>query len=122
MDSERSMESDRLAGWSTQCDWVGLSLLLSALTWSIKIQMPILRFAARSGFFFDELLHRALQNAIRHISPSIMRSAGVLYREPEAARFLSAVQKLKRQLIRKERQTQQAKQRVRLILRKLRAD
>jgi hypothetical protein len=50
----------------------------------------------------------------------IMRSAAVLYREPEAARFLSAVQKLKRQLLRKEQQTQQAKQRVRLILRKLR--
>ena len=45
---------------------------------------------------------------------------GVLYGEPEASRFVSAVQKFKQQQRRKERQTRQAKQRVRAVLRKLR--
>ena len=44
----------------------------------------------------------------------------MIYGEPETARFLAAVQRLKQQLRRKERQTRQAKQRVRAALRKKR--
>jgi hypothetical protein len=46
---------------------------------------------------------------------------GVLYGIPESARFLLAIRKLKEEQIRREHQTRQAKQRVRLMLRKLRA-
>lgn len=44
----------------------------------------------------------------------------MVFGEPETARFLAAVQRLKRQQRRKERQTQAAKERVRNVLRKLR--
>jgi hypothetical protein len=44
----------------------------------------------------------------------------VLYGEPETSRFLAAVQRIKKQQRRKEQQTRQAKQRVRLALRKMR--
>ena len=44
----------------------------------------------------------------------------MIYREPETPRFLAAVQRLMQQQRRKERQTRQAKQRVRLALRKMR--
>ena len=44
----------------------------------------------------------------------------MIYGEPETSRFLAAVQRLKRQRRRKERQTRLAKQRVRLVLRKMR--
>ena len=45
----------------------------------------------------------------------------MIYGEPETARFLTAVQRLKQQLRRRERQTRLAKQRVRAILRKIRS-
>jgi len=45
----------------------------------------------------------------------------MVYGEPETARFLAAVQRLKRQQRRKERMTREAKQKVRMMLRKLRA-
>ena len=44
----------------------------------------------------------------------------MIYGEPETSRFLAAVQRLKRQQRRKARQTRLAKQRVRLVLRKMR--
>ena len=44
----------------------------------------------------------------------------VLYGEPETARFLVAVQRLKQQRRRKNRATRLAKQRVRMVLRKMR--
>ena len=44
----------------------------------------------------------------------------MIYGEPETPRFLVAVQRLKQLQRRKERQTRQAKQRVRLALRKMR--
>jgi hypothetical protein len=44
----------------------------------------------------------------------------MLYGEPETARFLAAVQRLKRQRRRKNRETRLAKQRVRTVLRKMR--
>ena len=44
----------------------------------------------------------------------------MLYGEPETSRFLAALQRLKRQQRRKERQTRLAKQRVRAVLRKMR--
>ena len=44
----------------------------------------------------------------------------MLYGEPEAAQFLAAVQRLKRQRRRRERQTRLAKQRIRAALRKMR--
>jgi hypothetical protein len=44
----------------------------------------------------------------------------MIYGEPETSRFLAAVQRLKRQQRRKERQTRLAKQRVRTVLRKMR--
>jgi hypothetical protein len=44
----------------------------------------------------------------------------VIYGEPDTARFLSAVQRLKREQRRRERQTRQARQRVRAALRKCR--
>ncbi len=44
----------------------------------------------------------------------------MIYGEPETARFLAAVQRLKRQKQLKQRQTRQAKQRVRTALRKMR--
>jgi hypothetical protein len=46
----------------------------------------------------------------------------VLYGEPETARFLTAVQRLKQQQRRQERQTRLAKQRVRVLLRKTRTN
>jgi hypothetical protein len=44
----------------------------------------------------------------------------MLYGEPETARFLAAVQRLKRQRRRKNRETRLAKQRLRMALRKMR--
>jgi hypothetical protein len=44
----------------------------------------------------------------------------MLYGEPETARFLAAVQRMKQQRRRKQRQTRLAKQRVRAALRKMR--
>lgn len=44
----------------------------------------------------------------------------MIYGEPETPRFLVAVQRLKRQQRKKERQTRQAKERVRAALRKMR--
>jgi hypothetical protein len=44
----------------------------------------------------------------------------VIYGEPETSRFLAALQRLKREQRHKERQTRQAKQRVRDSLRKMR--
>jgi hypothetical protein len=44
----------------------------------------------------------------------------MLYGEPETARFLAAVQRLKRQRRRKNRETRLAKQRIRIALRKMR--
>ena len=44
----------------------------------------------------------------------------MLYGEPATARFLVAVQRLKRQQLQKERLTRLAKQRVRTVLRKVR--
>jgi hypothetical protein len=44
----------------------------------------------------------------------------VIYGEPETPRFLAALQRLKRQQRKKERQTRLAKQRVRTALRKMR--
>jgi hypothetical protein len=44
----------------------------------------------------------------------------VIYEEPETSRFLAAVQRLKRQQRRKQRETRLAKQRVRAALRKIR--
>jgi len=46
--------------------------------------------------------------------------SAVLFREPETARFLAAVQRVKEQRRRKARQTRLAKQRVRAALRKMR--
>jgi hypothetical protein len=44
----------------------------------------------------------------------------MIYGEPGTSRFLAAVQRLKQRQRQKERQTREAKQRVRLILRKMR--
>ena len=44
----------------------------------------------------------------------------VIYGEPDSPRFIAAVQRLKRQQRKKERQTRIAKQRVREALRKMR--
>ncbi len=44
----------------------------------------------------------------------------MLFGEPETSRFLAAVQRLKEQQRRKVRQARQAKQRVRVVLRKMR--
>ena len=44
----------------------------------------------------------------------------MLYGEPETARFLAAVERLKRQRRRKNRETRLAKQRIRVALRKMR--
>ena len=44
----------------------------------------------------------------------------MIYGEPETSRFLVAVQRLKREQRRKERQTRLAKQRIRVSLRKMR--
>jgi hypothetical protein len=46
-------------------------------------------------------------------------AGAVIYGEPETARFLAAVKRLKRQRLRKEKQTRRAKQRVRAALRKM---
>jgi hypothetical protein len=54
-------------------------------------------------------------------NPVRVRSGAVIYDEPEAARFLTAVRKIKEQLLRKVRQTRLAKQKARRVLRKLRA-
>jgi len=45
----------------------------------------------------------------------------VVFGEPDTLRFLAAVQRLKRQTQKRERQTRLAKQRCRAVLRKLRA-
>jgi hypothetical protein len=45
----------------------------------------------------------------------------VIYGEPETMRFLTAVRRLKQQQLRKDRATRQAKQKVRAVLRKIRA-
>jgi hypothetical protein len=61
------------------------------------------------------------RNATHGPVRTLAKGAGaVIYGEPETARFLAAVQRLKRQQRRKERQTRLAKQRVRAVLRKLR--
>src|SRR5262249_48181503 len=52
--------------------------------------------------------------------PFAKGAVAVLYGEPETARFLAAVQRLKKQQRRKEQQTRLAKQRVRAALRKIR--
>jgi hypothetical protein len=44
----------------------------------------------------------------------------VLFAEPDTSRFLAALQRLKRQQRKRERQTRLAKQRVRAALRKIR--
>jgi hypothetical protein len=44
----------------------------------------------------------------------------VLFGEPDTSRFLAALQRLKRQQRKRERQTRLAKQRVRAALRKIR--
>jgi hypothetical protein len=44
----------------------------------------------------------------------------MLFGEPETPRFLAAVQRLKRQRRRKDRQTRLAKERVRTVLRRMR--
>lgn len=44
----------------------------------------------------------------------------MIYGEPDTPRFLAAVQRLKKQQRKKERQTRLAKQRVRVALRKMR--
>jgi hypothetical protein len=44
----------------------------------------------------------------------------VIYGEPDTSRFLAAVQRLKKQQLKRERMTRQAKQRVRAALRKMR--
>jgi hypothetical protein len=46
--------------------------------------------------------------------------AAMIYGEPETPQFLAALQRLKRQQRKKERQTRQAKLRVRAALRKMR--
>jgi hypothetical protein len=45
----------------------------------------------------------------------------VIYGEPETMRFLEALRRLKLQQLRKDRQTKQAKQKVRAVVRKIRA-
>jgi hypothetical protein len=45
----------------------------------------------------------------------------MLYTEPETPHFLAAMERLKKQIRRRVRQTRQAKQKVREALRKLRA-
>jgi hypothetical protein len=52
---------------------------------------------------------------------TIGKGAEMVYSEPETARFLAAVQRLKRQQRRKEKMTREAKQKLRSVLRKLRA-
>jgi hypothetical protein len=52
---------------------------------------------------------------------TIGKGAEMVYGEPETARFLAAVQRLKRQQRRKEKMTREAKQKLRSVLRKLRA-
>jgi hypothetical protein len=47
-------------------------------------------------------------------------AVAMIYGEPETPRFLAALQRLKRQQRKKERQTRLAKQRVRVALRKMR--
>jgi hypothetical protein len=44
----------------------------------------------------------------------------MLFGEPDTSRFLAALQRLKRQQLKRERQTRLAKQRVRAVLRKIR--
>ena len=46
----------------------------------------------------------------------------MIYKAPESARFLSAVLKLKQEQRQKERRTRVVKQKVRILLRKLRGD
>ena len=53
-------------------------------------------------------------------APAAVNPIAMLYGEPETLRFLAAVERLKRQRRRKERQTRLAKQRVRVVLRKMR--
>jgi hypothetical protein len=53
---------------------------------------------------------------------SLKGDPGVLYGESESTRFLAAVRRIKEQLRRQEKKTRQAKQKVKLALRKLRED
>ena len=65
----------------------------------------------------------ALTVAVAPAIPGRTIAKGVfamLYGEPETARFLAAVQRLKRQRLRKDRETRLAKQRIRMALRKMR--
>ena len=65
----------------------------------------------------------ALTVAVAPAFPDRTLAKGViamLFGEPETARFLAAVQRLKRQRRRKTRETRLAKQRVRAVLRKMR--
>ena len=65
----------------------------------------------------------ALTVAVAPAFPDRTIAKGVfamLYGEPETARFLAAVQRLKRQRLRKDRETRLAKQRIRMALRKMR--
>jgi hypothetical protein len=50
----------------------------------------------------------------------VERGFAVIFGEPETARFLAAVQRLKRQARLRARLTRQAKQKVRAVLRKMR--
>ena len=71
-------------------------------------------FRVRSDFLVGATLFFAPRTGAR------TRSSGVLYGEPETARFLAAVERLKQAKQRRVRQTRQAKQRVRATLRKTR--
>jgi hypothetical protein len=56
-----------------------------------------------------------------HPRPVVPKGAvGVLYGEPDAPRFLAAVQRLKREQRKREQRTRQVKQRLRVRLRKMR--
>lgn len=60
-------------------------------------------------------------NASPRARPSLSKGAvQMIFGEPETSRFLEAVQRLKLQQRKREKQTRQAKQRVREALRKLR--
>ena len=56
----------------------------------------------------------------RSLTERMERMVAMIYGAPETPRFLAAVQRLKREQHRKAQQTRLAKQRVRLMLRKLR--
>src|SRR4051794_36715680 len=87
-------------------------------------------FSPLAGFLFDRGLrcvHMIDIERVEGAGPnrpcSYLQRKGVvamIYGEPEASRFLAAVQRLKRQQRKREKQTRLAKQRVRLVLRKMR--